>query len=233
MARVRRAELCGVMCEPTSVRPIRTTLCTVTTCSGHIDRRGERCSERYADNPAGVIKLMAGKVGILGVPAITKMWLFWQNWPQILQCRIELRPNRPESGTARRKLIEVIANSPSNGNRRPGEVALNHAPNPDSNKNTSIDIDRPDHGKLATSDWHVLIYCIGQMMAASMMAARSLRQHGRFRRKSFGRFCMFPRLSVMHKRCVRRAKFRMDGITGCLSGGGRNDGGCSACAVHG
>ena len=36
---------------------------------------------------------------------------------------------------------------------------------------------------------------------------------------------MFPRLSVMHKRCVRSAKFRMNVIAGCLGGGGRNDGG--------
>ena len=40
----------------------------------------------------------------------------------------------------------------------------------------------------------------------------------------FGRFCMFPHLPGMHKRCVRCAKFWMVGFTGCLLPAGRNDG---------
>ena len=33
---------------------------------------------------------------------------------------------------------------------------------------------------------------------------------------------------LTHKRCVRRGKFWTNGIAGCLNGGERNDGGCSA-----
>ncbi len=40
----------------------------------------------------------------------------------------------------------------------------------------------------------------------------------------FGRFCMFPCLPGMHKRCVRCAKFWMVGFTGCLLPAERNDG---------
>lgn len=48
-----------------SVGPTGASRHTVPTCSGHIDRR----SERYGDNRAGMIKLMASKVRFLAMPA--------------------------------------------------------------------------------------------------------------------------------------------------------------------
>ena len=47
---------------------------TVPNCSGHIDRRIERCG----DNPASVVKVIARKVHFLAIPAIARIRLIWQ-----------------------------------------------------------------------------------------------------------------------------------------------------------
>ena len=61
--------------QTASVRPTGTTLCMLATCSGHIDRRGERCG----DNPASVVKVIARKVRFLAMPAIARIRLIWQD----------------------------------------------------------------------------------------------------------------------------------------------------------
>ena len=89
---VRHTKPCDGMCEPTQVRPTDATFRPTVRRSGHIDRRVERCG----DNPAGVIKMMACKVGFLSMSAIARIRLIWQDWRQIFQCRISFRMNGSE-----------------------------------------------------------------------------------------------------------------------------------------
>ena len=51
----RHAEPCEQICQPAPVRPTEVVFLPGRNCSGHIDRRSERCG----DNFAGVVKLTA------------------------------------------------------------------------------------------------------------------------------------------------------------------------------
>ena len=58
------------------VRPTDASSHLAVRCVGHIDRR----SERVGDNPAGVVKLMAGNMRSRATSAITGIRLIWENW---------------------------------------------------------------------------------------------------------------------------------------------------------
>ena len=72
-------ELRKEVCEPASARPTGTELFSDANCSGHIDRRGERCG----DHRAGEVTLTTLRARFPPMPAIARIRLIWQNWQQI------------------------------------------------------------------------------------------------------------------------------------------------------